>query len=151
MCDEVLLRGNCETAIGLQSCILCSRHMWGKYHLIGVRAWFAHPISVSELQDHGRGKKCVLFSHPGFYQRVHKMKLVQNNVFQAPTCPSPLALLTTVILEQLLLPDVYISQEKVCGEKKGKDKGKCFASTFPSVNAASPNLFTTTFHFCTYF
>ncbi len=86
-----------------------------------------------------------------FYQRVHKMKLVRNNVFQTQTCPSPLALLTTVILEQLLLPDVYISQEKVCEGKKRKDKGKCFASTFLSVNAASPNLFTTTFHFCTFF
>lgn len=79
---------------------------------------------------------------------VHKMKFEQKNVFHSQTRPSPLALLTTVKLEQFLLPDVYISQEKVCGKKKRKDKGKCFASTFLSVNAASPNLFTTTLHFC---
>lgn len=36
-------------------------------------------------------------------------------------------------------------------KKKSKDKGKGFASTFLSVNAASPNLSMTTFHFCTFF
>lgn len=74
--------------------------------------------------------------------------------FTLKLIPPPLVHLTTVILEQFLLPDVYISQDKVCKKKKkkkSKDKGKGFASTFLSVNAASPNLSMTTFHFCTFF
>lgn len=36
-------------------------------------------------------------------------------------------------------------------KKSEKDKRKCFACTFLTVNAASPNHFSTTFHFCKFF
>lgn len=44
----------------------------------------------------------------------------EHNVFHSQTRPSPLVHLMTVIVEQFLLPDVYISQDKVCEKKKQK-------------------------------
>lgn len=101
---------------------------WGLYFL----------ILFQYLRRRTLEKKCYSFSHPGFYQCVHKMKLQQNNVFHS-NHPSPLALLTTITLELFPLLDVYtVYNRKKSVQKKER---KCFASTFLGVNAASPNRF----------
>lgn len=116
--------------------------MWGKYHLIRVRAWFAHSlVCVTGLRE-GEEIFLALF-HPGCYQSMHKMKPEQNNVFCCETCLSPLALVTPIIPKKLNC-QMFISLEKASGGAKQKKEHIC-------VNAGSPNLFIKTFHYSFFF